>query len=107
MKNIALEYFQAFSQKNLIALRGMFAPSVVLTDWEINTSGIDGVLETNAAIFSAVNSITAVPLKVYVDGNTVIAELEITINGTERIKVVDILEFTEAGKISAIRAYKG
>lgn len=107
MKNAALQYFQAFCRKDLTALRAMFAPAVSLTDWEIKAAGIDAVLAANAGIFSAVASIAAVPLNVYVDGTTVIAELEITINGTERIKVVDIIEFDAAGKIAAIRAYKG
>ena len=107
MKNAALEYFQAFCRKDIAALRDKFAPSVTLTDWEIKASGIEAVLDANAAIFRAVDSIAALPVNVYVAGNTVIAELEITINATECIKVVDVLEFTEAGKISAIRAYKG
>lgn len=107
MKNTALQYFEAFSKRDINALSGMFSKDVTLKDWEINAIGVDAVLDANAKIFSVVKNLTVKPLNVYLDGNTVIAELEITINGSKSIKVIDVIEFTNAGKICAIRAYKG
>ena len=46
-------------------------------------------------------------ISLYEDGDTVIAELLISIDGKERILVTDILQFTDEGKIVGVRAYKG
>ncbi len=107
MKNAALRYFQTFSKKDINALRDLYSSDVTLNDWEISAKGLDAVLDANSNIFNIAKNITVKPLNVYQDGNTVIAELEITLNACEPIKVVDIIEFTNNGKICAIRAFKG
>jgi len=43
----------------------------------------------------------------YEQGDTVVAELEILIDGKIIELVVDIIEFNESGKITSIKAYKG
>jgi len=107
LKNKALEYFKAFESKDINTLREMFEANVVLRDWEIYAEGLDAVLDAYSKIFSTADSIIVTPGNVYQDGNVVIAELNIEINSSNPIKVVDILEFTDVAKIIAIRAYKG
>ena len=41
------------------------------------------------------------------EDNVVVAELEIVVNGEEKLLVTDILEFDDDEKIKSIRAYKG
>ena len=107
IKNTALEYFQAFARKDVNALREMFDANVALRDWEIIAQGVDAVIGANENIFNIAETITVTPINIFQDGNVLIAELNIVINSAEPIKVVDILEFTDAGKIRAIRAFKG
>ena len=107
IKNTALEYFRAFARKDINALREMFDVNVVLRDWEIFAGGVDAVIDASAKIFNSVDTLSVTPINVSQNGNVVIAELKIDINSSETNKVVDILEFTEGGKISAIRAFKG
>ncbi len=106
-RDIALRYFQAFARKDINSLRAMLAPDVSLRDWDIYAEGIDAVMTANSAIFDAVETIVVIPIKIYVSGNTVVAELTIEVDHADPLRVVDILEFTQSGKINAIRAYKG
>jgi hypothetical protein len=103
----ALEYFTTFSEKDTDGLRSMFSEDVVLRDWEIMANGIDEVVDVNQNIFDSIDTILAIPIRVYDNQNTIVAELEITINGEETILVTDILEFDKNEKIKEIRAYKG
>ena len=107
----SLEYFTTFSEKDSDGLRNMFSNDVYLRDWEILANGIDEVVAANQDIFDNVESIVATPIRVWDflshEDNVVVAELEIVVNGEEKLLVTDILEFDDDEKIKSIRAYKG
>ena len=107
IKSQILEYFYAFSCKDLDAVSRMFAPGSVLHDWENSAEGKEDVVAVYEKIFNSVKSIAVTPRAVYQDNNTVIAELLISIDGDEQILVTDIITFNKAGKIISVRAYKG
>ena len=105
---ISKQYFDTFSNKNLSGLEKMFSLDVSLRDWEIEAKGIKEVLKANKNIFENLENIQVNPLKIYNDGNTVVAELDVDINnGEESLLVVDVIEFDSDNKILEIRAYKG
>lgn len=106
MNELALNYFRSFASKDLDRLRDLLHPDVTLRDWVIDVKGRDHVLAATKGIFDQFSSIRVTPLNVHVDGNTVIGELEITLDA-ERIRVVDMIEYSPDRKIRAIRAYKG
>ncbi len=85
----------------------MLTHSVVLRDWNIFAEGVEDVIYANSVVFDASENISVSLVNVFGDGKVVIAELIITINSGEPMRVVDILEFTDDYKISSIRAYKG
>ena len=102
------EYFKTFSNKDLSGLKEMFSKDIKLRDWDIEARGLEDVLKANKSIFKNVEAIQVNPLKIYNDGNTIVAELEIDINyGRESLLVVDVIEFDNDNKILEIRAYKG
>ncbi len=104
---IAKQYFKIFSKKDLNGLLEMFSKDIKLIDWEIKAQGLEQVIETIRNIFESVESIKINPYAIYNDDKAVIAELEIIINSKQEIlQVVDIIEFDNEFKISAIRAYK-
>jgi hypothetical protein len=107
LKQLAGQYFETFSRKDLDGLGVMFTGDVTLRDWEINATGIDDVLAANKKIFDSVEYIHVLPLSLYQDGNTIAAELSIVVNGAVHLKVVDIITFNDTGKIVSIKAYKG
>lgn len=108
MKHIVELYFDKFSNKDLNALEKMFTPDVELIDWEINVKGINEVLAANKNIFENVDSIKVTPLKIAIEGNTVFAELLITVltkGELSFLNVVDVVTLHQ-GKISSIHAFK-
>ena len=108
MNDIAEKYFKLFSEKDLEGLDELFDADATLRDWEIEATGLEEVLKTYKNIFESVDNIKVRPLRIYNDGNIVVAELDIDINnGQEKILVVDIIEYNKKGKICAIRAFKG
>lgn len=108
LKRICKKYFEVFSNKDLKGLRKLFSKDITLRDWEISEEGISSVLAANKKIFSSVQNIKVKPLKLYEVGNTIIAEIEISINNRKEILlVVDIIDFNNNNKIETIRAYKG
>ena len=107
IKSLTSSYFKFFSNKDISSLRTMFDNQIYLRDWEIEAIGIKNVIEANEKIFKSVESIKVTPVNLYVNGNTVLAEINILINNNEEIKVVDIIEFNENSKIANIRAFKG
>ena len=106
-KKICKLYFDYFSRKDLTSLAEIFAENITLRDWEISAKGKTEVISANMKIFEAVETIKVVPINLYEEKNTVIAELEIKINNKENLFVVDVISFEESGKIESIRAYKG
>ena len=107
LKSISKKYFETFSNKDIDGLADMFANEVRLQDWEIVAIGKTAVLLANENIFSSVDTIQVSPTSLYCEGNAIVAELKICVDKKTNLLVVDIIEFNEDGKITAIRAYKG
>ncbi len=107
IKEIALNYFNIFSQKDIEGLRTLFDDNITLRDWDINKAGIKNVLEANLSIFEKVKTIQVIPQTIITENNLLSAELKIIIDDTEELKVVDLIEFNTNGKILSIKAFKG
>lgn len=109
LKDIAMDYFYLFSKKELTAIADMFDEEIFLEDWENKAYNTAEVISVYQKIFDSVDNISVTPMRLMGDdNNTVIAQIMITINGSERIYVVDIITFNGVtGKIKSIQAYKG
>ena len=115
---VAEKYFRLFSAKDLDALDSLFDDNATLRDWETQAKGKPDVLAAMKNIFDSVESIKVSPVNMVLATDetsplTVIAELDIVVNkelrstefdGTdnERLAVVDIIDFTDEGKILGI-----
>ena len=104
---IAKDYFKTFSNKEIKKLGTFFSDDISLRDWDISAIGLNNVLKANSNIFNSVETISVQPIKIYQCDSTIIAELEILINSSDKILVVDVIEFDNSGRILSIRAYKG
>jgi hypothetical protein len=109
VKEVAEKYFKLFSAKDLDALDPLFDGRATLRDWEIQAEGKSNVFVAMKEIFDSVESIKVNPINMVstVSPPQVIAELDIIVNNTEKLAVVDIIDFTDEGKILGIRAFKG
>jgi hypothetical protein len=106
LKNVCLQYFIAFSNKNINILPSFFNAGVCLEDWNIKAYGFKEVIEANEKIFSDVNTIKVTPKTMYQDDNVVCCEIDILVNGEELINVIDVIEFDDIDYILKITAYK-
>lgn len=104
--NITKLYFQYFSDKDIQNLELLFSENIRLVDWEINVIGKKNVIEANKKIFNSVHTIKVTPLNIFQDKSVMTCEIEILIDKTDLLKVVDIIKFDEDKKIVNISAYR-
>ena len=84
----------------------MFDDNVTLRDWEIDKKGIESVLKANLNIFQNVKTINVIPQNIISENNFVFAELKVVVNDDDELKVVDLIEFNNKGKIISIMGFK-
>ena len=106
LKQLAINYFETFSRKDIDSLAGLFTAGPSLRDWTGTATGKADVLAANKTIFDSVDTIQVTPLAIYETENVVTAEIEVLINSEEKLLVVDVITF-EGDKIASVRAYKG
>lgn len=106
LKELCNRHFELFSNKDIDKLAELYDANMVLRDWQSFAEGKSAVLTTVRGIFDSVDSILVKPIALYQDGNTVAAELEILVNGTDTMLVTDVITFS-GDKIASVRAYKG
>ena len=100
-------YFNYFSNKNLNLITTLFAENIKLRDWEIDESGSLNVINAIKNIFQNVDTIEIVPIDVQIYKYKAYCEINIVVNSSEYLKVVDIIDFDENGLITSIKAFKG
>ena len=105
-KEITLNYFSVFSNKDLEGLSELLADDVSLMDWERCSNGKEAVLAASKNIFDAVNKIEIEPVLLVEEEGYVAAQLKILINDTESLHVMDLLKFNDDQKICSIVAFK-
>lgn len=101
-------YFDYFSKKDINNLKELFSKDVELIDWEINSKGINDVIESNKNIFNSVDTIKVKLMNIYENSSdkSFCCEILITVNEDTYLKVIDIIRFDEQGKIRQVSAYK-
>jgi len=105
-KETVLQYFKTFSNKNILELEKMFSDDIVLIDWNFNSRGKDLVVKDFKTIFEGVDTIQVNPITFYSNSDySYAARIEITINGEEKLEVIDTLKFNDQGLINYIEAY--
>ena len=110
-EKLARVYFDTWNKHDLPGLRALLADDATLRDWDVEKAGADAVVRANGKIFAAVPKIVIDVLTVHVSEHTTsaICEILVRLNNAkdEVLKVVDVITFDAAGKITAVRAYKG
>lgn len=107
--NTVLEYFSGFYTKNIDKVSENLAEGVILYDWNVKAIGKENVSDVIKDIFSSVESIMITPINLHIDDNTVVARIEIQVDGEEILRVVDVIDLrNKNGKweIIKIDAYK-
>eukprot|EP00472_Partenskyella_glossopodia_P003452 CAMPEP_0197541594 /NCGR_PEP_ID=MMETSP1318-20131121/67247_1 /TAXON_ID=552666 /ORGANISM="Partenskyella glossopodia, Strain RCC365" /LENGTH=121 /DNA_ID=CAMNT_0043100787 /DNA_START=386 /DNA_END=751 /DNA_ORIENTATION=+ len=112
LEDAAKNYFEVWNSQDLKALEGTFiAENAYLRDWDIEKKGTKEVVAANGGIFKAVPKIKITVEKLHPNptGMSIACEILVHLNDDNKtvLKVVDVIEMSDEGKIKAVRAYKG
>ncbi len=102
-----LAYLRAYEAQDIAQVADMFADDVSLRDWKIHVTGKQAAIAETQANFAAARSIEIQPLHLHESARSVAGELRIVVDGTVELFVVDVVDFDDAGRITAIRAFIG
>ena len=85
----------------------MFSEDVVLTDWNIHVTGKKNVIEEIRKMFDSLITIAVTPISFFKNSDYSYAiHISITINGEQKIDVIDVISFDVSGKIAEIKAFQ-
>lgn len=102
-----LRYLAAYERRDLAAIATLLAPDACLQDWNIAVQGREAVLAETQANFDAARSIAIRVVRQFAGEGQAAAQLHIVVDDHVTLDVVDVLSFDAAGRITAIRAFKG
>lgn len=106
-ENRTREFLQSYSEKNIEAIQLMFSNDVIIRDWNTEINGKDAALLQFAHNFQSARSIEITIKSIFTSNTGSAAEIEILVDGTEKLRVVDVFEFDESGQINSVISYKG
>jgi len=100
-------YFKYFTKKDLNSLSSLFSDEIYLRDWEIEELGKNNVKKAFINIFNNVDKIEVNFIKNLQIDSRFYCEIEIIIDSSETLKVLDIIDFDKNNLICSIKAFKG
>lgn len=109
MDRLALfrRYLDRYAARDLAAVGAMFDDAIHLRDWNVSVHGKAAALAETQRNFASASSIEIEVLQACQNERSVAGELRVVVDGSTVLHVVDVVEFTAAGRIGAIRAYLG
>jgi hypothetical protein len=100
-------FLSAYERKDIDAISEMLAEDVVLRDWNLEVSGLEAAVAEYSKNFRDADSLRITVNQILESESGVAAELEIVVNGSEKLNVVDIFTFNDDKEITSVVAYKG
>jgi hypothetical protein len=100
-------FLSAYERKDIDAISEMLAEDVVLRDWILEVSGLEAAVAEYSKNFRDADSLRITVNQILESESGVAAELEIVVNGSEKLNVVDIFTFNDDKEITSVVAYKG
>ncbi len=101
------DFLKAYESKDIAAISEMFSSDVLLRDWNLEVTGKAEALREFEKNFAAAQSLKIAINAIYVSESGAAAELEILVNQTELLKVVDVVTFDTSNIITSVVSYKG
>jgi hypothetical protein len=99
-------FLSAYERKDIGTISKMFAEDVVLRDWNLQVAGLDEALAEYSKNFRDADSLSITVNQILESESGVAAELEIIVNESKRLSVVDVFTFNKDSKITSVVAYK-
>ncbi len=106
-EQLARKMLSAYEAKNIEFIASLFSPDVLLRDWNHEVVGRTAAIKEFIKNFEEAEQLSIEVLKFFGSEAGVAAELEIVVNNSEVLRVVDVISFDEDSKITSIISYKG
>jgi ketosteroid isomerase-like protein len=106
-EELARRFLAAYAAKDLDAIADLLAADPLLRDWNLEVQGRDAFLEQTRRNFDDAASIAIDIEHLHATAHSAAAEVLITVDDRIRLRVVDVFDFDRAGKVVAVRSYKG
>jgi len=102
-KEIVTQYYEHLTNKDVDSLKSLLSDTVAIKSATLTTDGKTSVGDGFTAVFESATSIQLVSTVLYQDGNTIIAEIGLNIDGA-LLDICDVIT-VENELITAIHSY--
>lgn len=106
-EDLARRFVKLYESKDIASISEMFDQQVVLRDWNRVTIGFEAAVAEFQGNFDAADQLKLTIKDLFVSDTGVAVSLEILVNNSEHLNVVDVIQFNALGKITSIIAFKG
>ena len=108
LEELSINYFDAFSNRDVARLSEMYHQDIHLIDWVVDVKGKEEVLNVNKNLFDLDFSLELLEIEEIQNTNVLktINRISIHIKAQTPLKVLDIITFDDDGKITKIYAMK-
>lgn len=104
---LARRFLRAYAEKDLATIAGLISDDALLRDWNLERHGRAAFLAETQTNFDNAESLAIEIEHLHATSRSVVAELMITVNGSVRLRVVDVFDFNPQGQVKAVRSFKG
>lgn len=104
---LARRFLRAYAEKDLVTITGLIRDDVLLRDWNLERHGREAFLAETQTNFDNAESLAIDIEHLHATPRSVAAEVLITVNGSIRLRAVDVFDFDEQGQVLAVRSFKG
>jgi len=105
--DLARRFLQAYADKDLGTIATLISDDVLLRDWNLERRGRAAFLAETQTNFDNAASIAIAIERLHATAHSVAAEALITVDGSVRLRVVDVFDIGSDGRVDALRSYKG
>jgi len=111
VSEICDKFYEAFQKKKLEIINDLIDDNIELMDWDVKTKGRGNFLDVHKKIFSNIEDVEIIvkyrSFQKNQELSVVFNEIEIRINNTEKLDVVDVFEISsKTNLITSVRAFK-
>lgn len=106
-EELARKMLCAYEAKDIEFIASLFSSEVLLRDWNHEVVGRTAAIKEFTKNFEEAEQLSIEVVRIFGSEAGVAAELEIVVNSSEALRVVDVFSFDADSKITSIISYKG
>ncbi len=106
-EQLARKMLSAYEAKDIDYISSLFSSDVLLRDWNYEVVGREAAIREFSKNFEDAKQLSIEVLRIFSSEAGVAAEVEIVVNNSEVLRVVDVISFDKDSKITSIISYKG